>query len=146
MTGFDPLDLAMGILMNVRQLEEGRFEVENAYPRYVTREGNQTAQGMINQIFEPVDRQWRGIGLIPLSGLGLRQAYRNFDAGSRFDIQLAQLKESPLCIAGSVLRGVAKPIDCPAFASQCTPSNPLGAPMVSAEGACSAYYRYHKVN
>ena len=145
-TGFDPLDLAMGILMNVRQLEEGRVSVENAYPKYVTREGNQIAQAMINQVFKPVDRQWRGIGIIPQSGLGLQAAYQQFDASIRFDIELAQLQESPLCIAGSVLRGVAKPSDCPAFGTLCTPSNPLGAPMVSAEGACSAYYRYHKVN
>jgi hydrogenase expression/formation protein HypD len=144
-TGFDPLDLAIGILMSVRQLEEGRNEVENAYPRYVTREGNKTAQGMINQVFEPVDRQWRGIGMIPLSGLGLKETYKHFDAGNRFNIKLAQLQESPLCIAGSVLRGISKPTDCPAFGTLCTPTNPLGAPMVSAEGACSAYYRYHKV-
>jgi hydrogenase expression/formation protein HypD len=145
-TGFDPLDLALGILMTVRQLEEGRVEVGNAYPKYVTREGNQTAQTMITQVFEPVDRQWRGIGTIPLSGLGLKEVYSHFDASTRFDIQLARLQESPLCIAGSVLRGVAKPSDCPAFGTLCTPTNPLGAPMVSAEGACSAYYRYHKVN
>jgi len=145
-TGFDPLDLAMGILMSVRQLEEGRVEVENAYPRFVTREGNQTAQAMINQVFVSVDRPWRGIGTIPLSGLGLKKAYQRYDAGTRFDIQLAELQESPLCIAGSVLRGVAKPNDCPAFGTLCTPANPLGAPMVSGEGACSAYYRYHKVN
>jgi hydrogenase expression/formation protein HypD len=145
-TGFDPLDLALGILMTVRQLEEGRVEVENAYPKYITRDGNQTAQTMINQVFEPVDRQWRGIGTIPLSGLGLKEVYSHFDASTRFDIQLARLQESPLCIAGSVLRGVAKPSDCPAFGTLCTPTNPLGAPMVSAEGACSAYYRYHKVN
>ena len=144
-TGFDPLDLAIGILMSVRRLEQGRFEVENAYSRYVTREGNKTAQGMINQVFEPVDRQWRGIGMIPLSGFGLKETYKYFDAGTRFDIQLAQLQESPLCIAGSVLRGISKPTDCPAFGTLCTPTNPLGAPMVSAEGACSAYYRYHKV-
>ncbi len=144
-TGFDPLDLAIGILMSVRQLEEGRYEVENAYPRYVTRDGNKTAQVMINQVFEPVDRQWRGIGTISLSGLGLKESYKLFDAGTRFNIQLAQLQESPLCIAGSVLRGIAKPVDCPAFGTLCTPTNPLGAPMVSAEGACSAYYRYHKV-
>lgn len=144
-TGFDPLDLAIGILMSIRQLEEGRHEVENAYSRYVTQEGNKTAQDMINQVFEPVDRQWRGIGTISLSGLGLKEAYRHFKASARFDIQLAQLQESPLCIAGSVLRGIAKPIDCPAFGTLCTPINPLGAPMVSAEGACSAYYRYHKV-
>ena len=144
-TGFDPLDLAMGILMNVRQLEEDRVEVENAYPKYVTRLGNQTAQSMIDQVFEPVDRQWRGIGTIPQSGLGLKAPYHHFDAGVSFNIQLAQLQESPLCIAGSVLRGVAKPIDCPAFGTLCIPTNPLGAPMVSAEGACSAYYRFHKV-
>jgi len=127
-------------------LEEGRVEVENAYPRFVTREGNQTAQAMINQVFVSVDRPWRGIGTIPLSGLGLKKAYQRYDAGTRFDIQLAELQESPLCIAGSVLRGVAKPNDCPAFGTLCTPANPLGAPMVSGEGACSAYYRYHKVN
>jgi len=144
-TGFDPLDLAIGILMSIRQLEEGRYEVENAYPRYVTRDGNKTAQVMINQVFEPVDRQWRGIGMISLSGLGLKESYKLFDAGTRFNIQLAQLQESPLCIAGSVLRGIAKPVDCPAFGTLCTPTNPLGAPMVSAEGACSAYYHYHKV-
>ena len=144
-TGFDPLDLAIGILMSVRQLEEGRYEVENAYHRYVTRDGNKTAQAMINQVFEPVDRQWRGIGMIPLSGLGLKESYKLFDAGTRFKIQLAQLQESPLCIAGSVLRGIAKPVECPAFGTLCTPTNPLGAPMVSAEGACSAYYHYHKV-
>ena len=140
------LNLAMGILMSVRQLEGGRYEVENAYARYVTREGNLVAQSMINQVFKPVDRQWRGIGNIPLSGLGLNDNYKQFDASSRFDIQLAQLQESPICIAGSVLRGTAKPIDCPAFGTLCTPANPLGAPMVSGEGACSAYYRYHKVN
>jgi len=145
-TGFEALDLAMGILMSVRQLEGGRYEVENAYARYVTREGNLVAQSMIDQVFKPVDRQWRGIGSIPLSGLGLNDNYKQFDASSRFDIQLAQLQESPICIAGSVLRGTAKPIDCPAFGTLCTPANPLGAPMVSGEGACSAYFRYHKVN
>lgn len=144
-TGFEPLDLALGILMTVRQLEYGRSEVENGYPRYVTRQGNLSAQEMINRVFEPVDRQWRGIGSIPLSGLGLRSNYQSFDANNRFDIQFAELSESPLCIAGSVLRGVAKPIDCPAFGIQCTPAHPLGAPMVSGEGACAAYYRYHKV-
>lgn len=144
-TGFEPLDLALGILMTVRQLEEDRYAVENGYPRYVTREGNQPAQLLIKQVFEPVDRQWRGIGMIPQSGLGLRSDHRKFDATTRFDIQFTELSESPLCIAGSVLRGVAKPIDCPAFGIQCTPAHPLGAPMVSGEGACAAYYRYHKV-
>ena len=144
-TGFEPLDLALGILMTVRQLEDDRAEVENGYPRYVTRQGNLAAQEMINWVFKPVDRQWRGIGSIPLSGLGLRSDYQSFDANNRFDIQFAELSESPLCIAGSVLRGVAKPIDCPAFGIQCTPAHPIGAPMVSGEGACAAYYRFHKV-
>jgi len=145
-TGFEAFDLAMGILMTVRQLEQDRFEVENAYPRYVTRAGNQIAQAMIKQVFEPVDRQWRGIGTIPQSGLGLREEYQTFDALQLFDLPLDELKESPLCIAGSVLRGIAKPTDCPAFGTLCTPSHPLGAPMVSAEGACSAYYHYQGVN
>lgn len=144
-TGFEALDLAMGILMTVRQLEQNRFEVENAYTRYVTREGNKTSQDMIKQVFEPVDRQWRGIGIIPHSGLGLREQYKDYDAANLFDLLPTRLEEPPLCIAGSVLRGVAKPTDCPAFGTLCTPSHPLGAPMVSAEGACSAYYRYHRV-
>ena len=145
-TGFDPPDLALGILLCVRQLKEGRAEVENGYPRYVSREGNQTAQAMMTKVFKAVDRQWRGIGLIPKSGLGLREEFQAFDAGSRFDIELAQLQESELCMAGQVLRGLVKPSQCPAFGNPCTPSNPLGAPMVSGEGACAATYRYHKVN
>ena len=145
-SGFDPFDLALGILMCVRQLESGHAKVENGYPRYVTRKGNKAAQAMIEKVFEVVDRQWRGIGLIPSSGLGMRPEYKGFDATERFDIEFHELSESPLCIAGSVLRGVAKPIDCPAFGKVCTPSHPLGAPMVSGEGACAAYYRYHKVN
>jgi len=119
--------------------------VENAYSRAVTREGNRTAQALINRVFEPVDRQWRGIGLIPRSGLGLRAAYRSFDALERFPVAFNTLEESPLCIAGQVLRGVATPHDCPAFGRECTPSSPLGAPMVSSEGACAAYYRYQRV-
>ena len=144
-TGFEPVDLARGIYQTVRQLEESRCDVENAYSRAVTREGNRTAQALINQVFEPVDRQWRGIGLIPRSGLGLRAAYRSFDALERFPVAFNTLVESPLCIAGQVLRGVATPHDCPAFGSQCTPGSPLGAPMVSSEGACAAYYRYQRV-
>jgi hydrogenase expression/formation protein HypD len=145
-TGFDPLDLALGILMCVRQLEAGDARVQNAYPRYVTRDGNAAAQAMIRTVFEPVDRQWRGIGSIPLSGLGMRPEFKSFDATTRFDLEFSELNESPDCIAGLVLRGVAKPLDCPAFGTLCTPSHPLGAPMVSGEGACAAYYRYHKVN
>jgi hydrogenase expression/formation protein HypD len=144
-TGFEPVDLARGIYQTVRQLEEGRCTVENAYSRAVTREGNRTAQALINQVFEPVDRQWRGIGMIPRSGLGLREAYRQFNALERFPVAFNTLEESPLCIAGQVLRGVATPHDCPAFGNQCTPASPLGAPMVSSEGACAAYYRYQRV-
>jgi len=144
-TGFEPVDLARGIYQTVRQLEEGRCQVENAYSRAVTREGNRTAQALINRVFEPVDRQWRGIGLIPRSGLGLREAYRSFDALERFPVASNKLVESPLCIAGQVLRGVATPHDCPSFSRECTPTSPLGAPMVSSEGACAAYYRYQRV-
>ncbi len=141
-TGFEPLDLAQGILMTVRQLEEGRVEVENAYARVVTREGNRPAQALLKKIFEPVDRNWRGIGMIPLSGLGLREAFATFDAEKRFGLGEMKTAESPLCIAGLVLQGVKKPVDCPAFGKECTPASPLGAPMVSAEGACAAYFRY----
>ncbi|MGV8050222.1 MAG: hydrogenase formation protein HypD [Anaerolineaceae bacterium] len=144
-TGFEPVDLVNGILMTVRQLESGRCEVENAYGRAVTREGNTTAQAMIRQVFEPVDRQWRGIGMIPQSGLGLKPAYQQFNALERFQLNLKPLSESPLCLAGQVLRGIATPHDCPAFGQQCTPAAPLGAPMVSSEGACAAYYRYQRV-
>ncbi len=143
-TGFEPVDLLTGILLAVRQLEAGRSEVENAYTRAVSREGNVVAQEMINTVFEPVDRQWRGIGSIPLSGLGLRQDFQEFDATRQFDLRLGNVSESSVCIAGQVLRGISKPFDCPAFARECTPASPLGAPMVSGEGACAAYYRYHK--
>lgn len=143
-TGFEPVDLASGILMTVQQLEASRHEVLNAYPRFVTRDGNQTAQQMVSRVFEPVDRQWRGIGTIPLSGLGLRPQYASFNALNRFELSDKPLHESPLCIAGRVLSGVSKPFECPAYGKECTPTHPLGAPMVSAEGACAAYYRYHR--
>lgn len=143
-TGFEPLDLAQGILMTVRQLEKGTHTVENAYSRAVTREGNQAAQAMLRRVFQPVDRNWRGIGSIPLSGWGLRPEFAEFDAENRFDVGHIQTQESPLCIAGEILRGLKKPHDCSAFGTICTPDNPLGAPMVSSEGACSAYYRYHR--
>jgi hydrogenase expression/formation protein HypD len=143
-TGFEPLDLAQGILMTVEQLEAGKAEVGNAYTRVVTREGNRPAQALLKKVFEPVDRNWRGIGMIPMSGLGLRGEYAAFDAEKRFGIGELKTEESPLCIAGQVLQGVKKPLDCPAFGKECTPSSPLGAPMVSAEGACAAYYRYNR--
>ena len=142
-TGFEPLDLAQGILMTVQQLEKGAHTVENAYSRVVTREGNQAAQAMLRRVFMPVDRNWRGIGTIPMSGWGLTPEFSEFDAENRFNVGEIQTKESPLCIAGEILRGVKKPTDCPAFGTLCNPDNPLGAPMVSSEGACSAYFRYH---
>ncbi len=141
-TGFEPLDLLNGIFKTVIQLEEGRCEVENAYPRVVTYQGNQAAQKMISQVFEPVDRNWRGIGRIAQSGYGLRGEYQQFDASHRFQSSNIRTEESNICIAGQVLQGLKKPFECPAFGVQCTPQTPLGAPMVSSEGACAAYYRY----
>ncbi len=143
-TGFEPLDLVQGILMTVKQLEEGRVEVENAYPRVVTREGNRAAQKIIRQVFEPCDRNWRGIGLIPMSGWGLREEFEDFDAEKRFQVGHIQTRESELCIAGQILQGMKKPYECPAYGTVCTPDSPLGATMVSSEGACAAYYRYHR--
>ena len=141
-TGFEPLDIAQGILACVRLLEAGSARVENAYGRAVTYAGNRPAQAVIEQVFEKRDRQWRGIGLIPQSGWGLRPEFAAFDAETRFDVGDIQPQESPLCIAGQILQGLQKPHDCPAFGAICTPENPLGATMVSAEGACAAYYRY----
>ncbi len=141
-TGFEPLDVAQGILATVRQLEAGRAEVENAYQRAVTEAGNVPAQAVIDQVFEIRDRQWRGIGSIPSSGWGLRPEFADFDAERRFDVSLIQPEESPLCIAGLILQGLKKPNDCEAFGTLCTPQTPLGATMVSSEGACAAYYRY----
>ncbi|MFH1446654.1 MAG: hydrogenase formation protein HypD [Chloroflexota bacterium] len=144
-TGFEPLDLVNGIIMTVKQLESGKHLVENAYPRVVTRAGNQTAQAIMKKVFQPVDRKWRGIGVIPQSGLGLRAEYAQFNAENHFEIGAVNVMESPICIAGQVLQGLAKPFDCPAFGNECTPQTPLGAPMVSSEGACAAYYRYMRV-
>jgi len=141
-TGFEPLDLFEGIHMAVLQLESGRAEVENQYSRAVRREGNRPAQQRIAEVFEVSPRAWRGIGDIPMGGLGLREAYRRFDALSRFPVALGRIEESSECIAGLVLQGLKKPHECPAFAVRCTPEKPLGAPMVSSEGACAAYYVY----
>lgn len=141
-TGFEPLDLLNGILMNVRQLEAGSHEVDNAYTRVVNREGNIPAQRILNQVFQICDRNWRGIGLIPQSGLCLRPEYDDFNAEVRFNVGEIQTRESEICIAGQVLQGIKKPTQCPAFGTLCTPENPLGATMVSSEGACAAYYRY----
>ncbi len=141
-TGFEPLDILQGIRSVVLMLEEGRIEVENAYSRTVTFEGNRPAQEVIQRVFEACDRNWRGIGMIPDSGWCLRPEFSKYDAEKRFAVEQIQPKESPLCIAGQVLQGMKKPVDCSAFGSQCTPEHPLGATMVSSEGACAAYYRY----
>jgi hydrogenase expression/formation protein HypD len=141
-TGFEPLDIAHGILQTVRQLEEGRAEVENAYARAVTFEGNPVAQATLQKVFVVCDRHWRGIGLIPGSGWKLRPELADFDAELRFDTAGIQSVESPLCLAGLVLQGLMKPQACPAFGKECTPEHPLGATMVSSEGTCAAYYRY----
>ncbi len=141
-TGFEPLDILEGIRRAVTQLETGRAELENAYPRAVRPEGNQPARAMLDQIFEVTDRTWRGIGMIPQSGWRLRERYRRFDAEVRFDVGHINTAESPLCRSGEVLQGLLKPNQCPAFGKQCTPRTPLGATMVSSEGACAAYYQY----
>ena len=137
-TGFEPLDLAQGVLMAVRQLEAGTCEVQNGYPRAVTFEGNKAAQALIQRVLQPVARNWRGIGMIPHSGWGLRPEYAAFDAENRFNVRQIHTQENAVCIAGQILQGLKKPAHCPAFASPCTPQNPLGAPMVSSEGACNA--------
>jgi hydrogenase expression/formation protein HypD len=141
-TGFEPLDLLDGIRRCVMQLEAGRHEVENAYERIVTFEGNRPAQKLLAEVFEVTDRAWRGIGVIPKSGWRLSEAYRAFDAEERFHITGIHTEESPLCHSGDVLRGAIKPAECPAFGKECTPRHPLGATMVSSEGACAAYYNY----
>jgi hydrogenase expression/formation protein HypD len=144
-TGFEPVDLIQGILMAVKQLETKRHEVENAYGRAVTLDGNRSAQKLIDQVFVECDRKWRGIGMIPKSGWRLRDEFTEFDAEKRFDVQRIDTKESPLCISGLVLQGRKKPNECPAFGQACTPEHPLGATMVSSEGACAAYYRYGRM-
>ncbi len=141
-TGFEPLDLLEGILMAVKQLEEGRCEVENQYVRSVRREGNRPAQDLIGKVFRLVDRQWRGVGMIPSSGLGLREEFAAFDAERKFGVSVVTATEPEECHAGDVLRGKMKPRECPAFGTLCTPEKPLGAPMVSSEGACAAYFNY----
>jgi len=143
-TGFEPLDILQGILMCVEQLESGRHEVENQYTRSVRPEGNPPALRVVRDVFEPVDRKWRGIGVIPQSGFALREKYRGFDAEGRFGVGQITAEEPTECIAGAVLQGHKRPHDCPAFGIHCTPDQPLGAPMVSSEGACAAYYRYRR--
>jgi len=144
-TGLEPLDLVQGILMTLNNLEKGEAEVQNAYKRVVTKLGNRSAQEMIAKILEPCDRQWRGIGLIPLSGWNLRKEFADFDAENRFQVGHIHPRESEICCSGLMLQGLKKPPDCSAFGTLCTPEKPLGATMVSSEGVCSAYYRYARV-
>jgi hydrogenase expression/formation protein HypD len=141
-TGFEPLDLLDGIRRTVLQLEAGRHEVENAYERVVTFAGNRPAQKLLSEVFEVTDRAWRGIGVIPKSGWRLNADYREYDAEQRFQLTCIHTEESPLCRSGDVLRGAIKPVECPAFGKVCTPRHPLGATMVSSEGACAAYFNY----
>ncbi len=143
-TGFEPLDILQGIYMCVRQLESGQAKVENQYTRSVRREGNLPAQELIRQVFTVVPRKWRGIGEIPQSGLGLTSKYAAFDAEARFGLADRSLEESAECMSGMILQGLRKPFECPAFGLSCTPEKPLGATMVSGEGACAAYYRYRR--
>ena len=143
-TGFEPLDILQGILMCVQQLQSGRAEVENQYARAVRHEGNQPAQQLVREVFRVVPRKWRGVGEIPASGLGLRAAYAAFDAEKKFGLGDRRVAEPAECRSGLVLQGQIKPHECPAFGSRCTPEHPLGATMVSSEGACAAYYRYRR--
>jgi hydrogenase expression/formation protein HypD len=143
-TGFEPLDILQGIYLCVRQLEAGRAEVENQYRRIVRPEGNQAAVRQVLQVFRTVTRKWRGIGEIPDSGWALRPEFADFDADLRFQMQHVTAEEPTECLAGEVLQGHRKPAECPAFGVRCTPDHPLGAPMVSSEGACAAYYRYRR--
>jgi hydrogenase expression/formation protein HypD len=142
--GFEPVDLLAATKMIVDQLEDGRAEVENQYARSVTREGNEPARRIMDEVFEVADRKWRGIGAIPLSGLRLRDAFSEWDAEKKFCTGELHVDEPAECISAQVLQGMAKPPDCPVFGTRCTPANPLGAPMVSAEGACAAYYAFRR--
>ncbi len=144
-TGFEPLDILHGIYHAVKQLEEGKYEVQNKYSRAVRKEGNLPAKNLLNEVFEVVDRKWRGIGLIRESGYKLREVYSKFDAEKIFSLEEIPVEESRHCIAGLVLQGIKKPTECSAFGNLCIPENPLGAPMVSTEGACAAYFKYRKV-
>jgi hydrogenase expression/formation protein HypD len=143
-TGFEPLDILQGTYLCVKQLEEGRHEVENQYARSVRKEGNTEALKVIGEVFKVIDKKWRGIGLIPKSGWALNEKYRNYDAEQKFGVAQITAEESTECISGQILLGIKKPAQCPAFGTRCNPEHPLGAPMVSTEGACSAYYRYRR--
>jgi hydrogenase expression/formation protein HypD len=142
-TGFEPVDLLEGILMTVKQLEEGRYNLENQYTRVVEAEGNKRAIAIIDEIFEVTDREWRGIGNIPFSGYAVKALYSDYDANKKFNINIPEAHEDPTCLSGDVMKGKIKPNQCPNFGTKCTPVKPLGAPMVSSEGACAAYYHFN---
>lgn len=141
-TGFEPVDILEGLLRCLRQLEAGRAEVENAYARVVRPEGNPSARAIAEEVFEVVDRNWRGLGAIPGSGWGLKDKYSAYDAPRKFGLRIRSAAPAGECISGEILRGLKKPLECPAFGTRCTPERPMGAPMVSSEGACAAYFRY----
>ncbi|MFW5947643.1 MAG: hydrogenase formation protein HypD [Gemmatimonadota bacterium] len=145
-TGFEPTDLLQGTLLAVEMLEEGRWGVENQYARAVSRDGNRPAQELVARVFTVTDRKWRGIGAIPTSGLTLQPEYGDHDAERKFGVETVTAEESPECIAGEILQGLKKPDECAAFGTRCTPEHPLGAPMVSSEGACAAYYHYGRTD
>jgi len=144
-TGFEPVDILQGIYLAVKQLEEKRHQVENQYSRVVLKEGNLQAKKLLSTVFDIVDRPWRGIGVINKSGFKLKEEFSDFDAEKIFQVTSLSTKESSFCIAGEVLQGLKKPHECAAFKNSCTPEHPLGAPMVSSEGACAAYFHYKKV-
>lgn len=144
-TGFEPIDVLEGILIAVQLLEEGRYEVKNQYLRAVQRDGNRPAQDLVNKVYKVGDRKWRGIGEIPQSGLMIRYEFSIYDAEKKFNVGNIITQESDKCIAGIILQGLKKPHECPAFGKECTPMNPLGATMVSSEGACAAYYKYQRI-
>jgi hydrogenase expression/formation protein HypD len=141
-TGFEPVDLLQGILMAVRQLEAGEYKLENQYARVVSRAGNPMAQAVMKDVFDVADRAWRGIGTIPQSGLEVNQRYATYNARTKFNLVDTEVKENPDCISGAIMKGMKKPLQCPMFGTVCKPEHPLGAPMVSSEGACAAYYHY----
>jgi hydrogenase expression/formation protein HypD len=145
-TGFEPIDLLEGVKALVEELEAGRSSVRNAYARIVAEDGNAAARTVVDEVFEVVDHPWRGIGRIPKSGLRIRKQYRDLDAAERFDVANIHTLEPAECVSGRVLRGLLKPCDCPEFGRRCTPETPLGATMVSTEGACAAYYRYGRAH
>ena len=141
-TGFEPVDILQGILMTVKQLEKGEAKLENQYARMVRENGNPKAMETIYEVFEVTDRMWRGMDVIPQSGYQVKGQYETFDAKKKFAVNIPEAPENAACIAGDIMKGLKKPFECPNFGTTCTPENPLGAPMVSSEGACAAYYHF----